>query len=289
MTWTSLGLDLQTELLPEALQGLLRERWQTAPLTAAPLVVTCVPGDLPPRPDAPPRPVTVSNTLLDTWAQGDELWLGTHLHLHLAAAPRLTVHLPAPSEAAWLLALAELQRLSGWLPLHAATVAREDRAVGITGVSGAGKSTAALRLAAAGLSVLAEDQTWVHAGSGRVLGLDRFLRTYPDSLDRFAPGLRAAAQGQDAYGKLMVPLTPPTTPATLDLLLVFGLPHHPSRADSVRALWECTGVPLLARTRQASTQAVNELLRRLSVQGTARETVVEEVTDALSREVSPLS
>lgn len=289
MTWTSLGLDLQTELLPEALQGLLRERWQTAPLTAAPLAVTCAPGDLPPRPDTPLQPVTVSNALLDTWAQGDELWLGAHLYLRLSPVPHITADLNAPSEAAWLLALAELQRLSGWLPLHAAAVARGGRAVGITGVSGAGKSTAALRLAAAGLSVLAEDQTWVHAGSGQVLGLDRFLRTYPDSLDRFAPELRAAVQGHDAYGKLMVPLITPTAPATLDTLLVFGLPCRPSGADSVRALWECTGVPLLARTRQASAQAVNALLRRLTVQGTTRENVVEEVTDALSREVSTLS
>lgn len=281
MTWLSLGLDLETARLPTELERQLQERWQTVSLVDTPLKVMCFPGELPPQPDVPAQQITVSNTVLDIWAQGDELWLGNHLHLQLAAAPRLTVHLAAPSEAAWLLALAELQRLSGWLPLHAATVARESRAVGITGVSGAGKSTAALRLAAAGLSVLAEDQTWVHAGSGRVLGLDRFLRTYPDSLDRFAPELRAAAQGQDAYGKLMVPLTPPTMPATLDTLLVFGLPQHPSRAEGVRALWECTGVPLLTRTRQASAQAVNELLRRLTVQGTTREKVIEQTEEML--------
>ncbi|WP_197480527.1 hypothetical protein [Deinococcus radiodurans] len=40
-------------------------------------------------------------------------------------------------------------------------------------------------------------------------------------------------------------------------------------------------MPLLARTRQASAQAVNELLRRLTVQGTTREKVIEQTEEML--------
>lgn len=316
MSWPSLGLSLDTSALPEALDQLLRFRWQTPQLGPDALTVTCKPGQLPPRPQSAPQEITVSNACVPVWTAAaeegtDELWLGEGLYLRLEdTEPGLHASVSVVpeqvTEAAWLLALVELQRLSGWLPLHAATVARLDRtdrgaghqesvhqetghseAVSITGVSGAGKSTAALRLAGAGHTVLAEDQTWVHAASMRVTGLDRFLRTYADSLERFAPHLRAQAQGTDSYGKLLLPLTPPgelaqlTEAPQLRTLLVFGLPDTPTTAEKVRAVWECSGVPLLPRTRQSSAQAVSELMRQLNIQGTSRELVVPQVNGLL--------
>lgn len=281
MNWPSLGLSLGTADLTDDLVRTLQARWQTSALADQPLAVTCRPGALPPHPEHPPQTVSVSNSQIEVWAHGEELWLGQHLHVQLAPNPRITVAPGPVSEAAWLLALAELHRLSGWLPLHAATVGRGEQAVSITGVSGAGKSTAALRLAGAGWTVLAEDQTWVHAVTLRVTGLDRFLRTYPDSLERFAPHLNAQVQGQDAYGKQLLPLTPPVTPSRLTALLFFGLPPRPGPAERVRGLWECTGLPLLTRTRASTARSVSLLLQQLEVQGTTRETVMTQVDERL--------
>jgi hypothetical protein len=61
-------------------------------------------------------------------------------------------------------------------PLHAAAVARDNRAVLLVGESGAGKSTLAYLAARAGLSVLAEDHVWIQlepalrvwGGAGRI-------------------------------------------------------------------------------------------------------------------------
>lgn len=233
---------------------------------------------LPPRPDElSAQPVTVSK------------WLGGNLHLHLVPTPVLTVSTEGAEEAAWLLALSELQRWAGWLPLHAATVARGGQAVSITGVSGAGKSTAALRLLGAGWTVLAEDQTWVHPTSLSVIGLDRFLRTYTDSLERFAPQLATQVQGQDAYGKQMLPLSAPSGPNHLRGLLMFGLPERIPAAAVVRAVWECTGVPLLPATRSVSAQAVGQLLRGLTVRGTTRDEVLAQVEKLLASSEPALS
>lgn len=283
MRWRSLGLGLETSALPEAAERILRSRWETAAFGLPTVEVRVLTGPVPPRPQEEPREITVSNDRLSVWSAGEALWLGEHLHLSVGSdgnVARLTADEGEnPPETAWLLAFVELQRLAGWVPLHAATVARRGRAVAITGVSGAGKSTAALRLAGEGWTVLAEDQTWVHPATGQVTGLDRFLRTYADSLDRFAPHLRAQVQGQDAYGKLMVPLRPPEEAAHLGALLVFGLPERPDTAQRVRAVWECSGVPLLDSSRRMGAQGLSRLMRELKIRGTGRETVLAQVED----------
>lgn len=291
--WPSLGLELDTAELPAEVQQSLQARWQTESLGDSPLPLKVEVLDVLPASAAPAQAVEVSNSRvmvqletvqLGQQESGETLWLDGLMRLRpLANGVLVQVQAGAwPQEAAWLLALAEAQRRAGWLPLHAATVAQPvatsggEGAVSFSGVSGAGKSTAALRLMGLGYRVLAEDQTWFHAVSGQVVGLDRWLRTYPDSLERFAPQLAREGCSKDAYGKLMLPL-PAQKPAALRELLFFGLPTAPSRADRVRAVWECAGVPLLPSTRQLSAQAVGQLLATISVSGTSREQVLEQV------------
>ena len=81
-------------------------------------------------------------------------------------------------------------------------------------------------------------------------------------------------QGQDAYGKQMLPLTAPQQVSQLRGLLIFGLPEQPTASEVVRAVWECTGVPLLPASRAVTAQGVGQVLRGLKVQGTTRDTVL---------------
>lgn len=285
MRWRSLGLSLETSALSDTAESMLHSRWETAEFGLPALEVRVSTGSVPSRPQGEPQGITLANDRLSVWRSSEALWLGEHLHLQLGDGEKraqLTVdESETAAEAAWLLAFVELQRLSGWVPLHAATVARQGRAIAITGVSGAGKSTAALRLASEGWIVLAEDQSWVHPATGQVTGLDRFLRTYPDSLDRFAPHLRLQVKGQDAYGKLLVPLPPCGEAAQLSALLVFGLPECPDTAQRVRAVWECSGVPLLDSSRRISAEGLSRLIRELVIQGTDRDTILAQVEEML--------
>lgn len=243
------------------------------------------PGALPPRPEEGPRPVSVSDQTVEVVARGDELWLGEHLHLRVTASGAQVTAGPGPvPEAAWVLALVEAHRAGGWLPLHAAVLSRGDRAAAVAGVSGAGKSTAALRLSGLGYGLLAEDHAWVHPHSGRVVGLDTHLRAREDSVGTFAPHLLDRAVGRDAHGKLRLPLLGPGGRGTLAALLVFGLPETPDAAGRVRALWEVTGVPLTEAGRRAAARGVGTLLQGVEVRGVTRETVVDAVREVLDAE-----
>ncbi|GGO18816.1 hypothetical protein [Deinococcus humi] len=123
----------------------------------------------------------------------------------------------------WLLALVEVHRAGGWLMLHAAVLMNCHRAVGLTGVSSAGKSTAALRIAGEGVEVLAEDQAWVRPADGLTVGLDLYLRALPDTLARFASHLLERSVGIDHHGKPLLPVLEPGQSAQLQTLLIFGL------------------------------------------------------------------
>ena len=291
-------VSLDARVVGEGLDGpgwaTLRERWGYPAVSGAgtPPSRTLLirRGAVPLPPPVDPVMVQVVEAQVPVWAHGDELWLGPSLHLHLQGRDgALTAAGGAQDEAAWLLAFSEAHRAAGWLTLHAAVVERGGRATAISGVSGAGKSTAALRLSAAGLDLLAEDHTWVWPHTGVVVGLDAHLRALDDSVRLFAPqllqdALERGALGRDAHGKLLLPLlraAPPAVAPTLEALLVFGLPSRPSRTEQVRALWEISGVPLSAAGRRAASQGVTTLLARLAIQGVSREDVVRRAVQTL--------
>lgn len=217
----------------------------------------------------------------------DDLWLDDgqgRLHLHAA---RGEVHVAGdPGPEAWSVALTEFHRAGGWLPLHAAVLARAGSetarpAVAVTGVSGAGKSTATLRLAGAGYAVLAEDRAFWSAPTGQVAGLDRHLRAFEDSLRTFAPQLLSGLAGRDSKGKGLVPL-PPAAPATLRELLLLRPEVSPlSSAERVRTLWELTGVPLTEQARAQVQAGVMSLLPLLRSTPVSRASVLEAVAAGL--------
>jgi hypothetical protein len=279
-TWTSLDLTLDTSALPENSEAALRDRWQTVPNTFPSYPVTVQVADFPDL-TSPERTVTVSNATTALRTTKDQVQIGPAL-LHLTPDhATLTLRTPELSELTALLLLSELHRARGWLPLHASTAALNGRAVSITGPSGAGKSTAALRLAGLGYAILAEDQTWLHPETRRVHGLDRWLRAYPDSLERFAPQLLPQSQGTDVYGKHLLPLSGTREAATLEALLLLGQPTEIPAAQSTRLLWEAGGLPLTPTSQQATARALGEMIRAKNIQGTEREGAIAEVQQRL--------
>lgn len=275
-TWTSLDLILDTSALPENSEATLRDRWETQSGPPAPYPVTVQGADFPDL-TAPERTVTVSNATTALRTTKDQVQIGPAL-LHLTPdRATLTLRTPELSELTALLLLSELHRARGWLPLHASTAARNGRAVSITGPSGAGKSTAALRLAGLGYTILAEDQTWLHPGTRRVHGLDRWLRAYPDSLERFAPQLLSQSQGMDMYGKHLLPLSRSREATKLEALLFLGQPADIPAAQATRLLWETGGLPLTPTSQQATAHAIGQVIRHIPIRGIDREGILEEL------------
>ncbi|WP_019010761.1 hypothetical protein [Deinococcus aquatilis] len=284
----SLDAQVRGELVSQQVLHLLEHHWGHSVGTAPRRTITLVHGALPAVPDAPPLDILVARTSLQVWAAGDELWLSNELHFGLQGQDvQLTFGAVPVSGEAWLLAFTEAHRAAGWLPLHAAVLMQAGRGVALAGVSGAGKSTAALRLAAAGVTVLSEDHTWVHPQSRLTVGLDQYLRTFDDSLQAFAPQWLAADLGRDPHGKRTLPLTQPGEQTTLNDLLVFGLLPVPSPAHKVRALWETVGVPLTQTGRRATAAGINALFPYLTIAGVDRENVVSEVQQRLKAPSPP--
>src|SRR5579863_7504691 len=75
-------------------------------------------------------------------------------------------------------------RGQGLMPLHAACIGQDDRAVLLLGASGAGKSTAALHCLLRGLEFVSEDSVFVEPVSLRASGVANFLHIRRDSLRR---------------------------------------------------------------------------------------------------------
>lgn len=86
-------------------------------------------------------------------------------------------------------------RVLGLVPLHAACVGSGGRGLLLLGASGAGKSTAVLQCALAGLHVVSEDSLFVTPDTLLATGVANFLHVRPQSL-RFVPARDAAALGR---------------------------------------------------------------------------------------------
>lgn len=215
----------------------------------------------------------------------DDLWLDRQAHLSLQGHAATLKVSPDCSQEVFMLAFSEVHRAAGWLPLHAAVVACGGRAVAISGYSGAGKSTSVLRLAGLGYQVVAEDRAFWHPASGQIAGLDRHLRAFQDSVQRFAPHLWSPAEGgpRDGKGKYLLPLVSAAKPAQLEALVLLGEGHSNSAAELVRAAWECTGVPLTASARQQMQRGVERLLPLMQAQGVTRQSVLSVVEQLLTR------
>ncbi|WP_145999481.1 hypothetical protein [Deinococcus sp. UR1] len=223
------------------------------------------------------------------WTEQD-LWVDEALHLKLGGAVNvLTLGQDDVPADALALAMTELHRAGGWVPLHACVVARAGHAVAITGPSGAGKSTALLRLLQEGYDVIAEDRSFWHAPTGRIVGMDRTLRAYTRSLELFAPAwLPRLPLAQDQKGKWLLPLeelrSASDGPATLRRVLLLGAPSTLERGACVRSVWEATGRPLLRQGLQGTQAGVHQLIHQVGIQGVDRETAMTAVRAILQQD-----
>lgn len=86
-------------------------------------------------------------------------------------------------------------RVQGLMPLHAACIGSGGRGLLLLGASGAGKSTAMLHCALAGLEPVSEDSLFVTPDTLRATGVANFLHIRRESL-RFVPARTAAVLGR---------------------------------------------------------------------------------------------
>lgn len=282
--WLSLNAAVHFTDLSSQVQGALQTDWQTPASWAAPqrrFALTAGPGDWPA--DAAAQAIPLMDREAAVVTQGNTFWLDGQLRGQVAAAEVQLQAAPGAARDTWALALTEAHRSGGWLPLHAALVAGPAGAAAVLGVSGAGKSTAALRLRAGGWAVLAEDRAWV-GPHGQAAGLDRTLRAYRDSVERFAPALLPEfdAAPRDPRGKALLPLEA-APPVPLRAVLVLGAPG-PAEVplpERVRLLWESSGVPLTALGRTQAAQAVARLAQAVNWRRVTRDEVPAAVAEVV--------
>jgi hypothetical protein len=155
-------------------------------------------------------------------------------------------------------------RTQGLVPLHAACVGSGGRGLLLLGASGAGKSTAVLHCALAGLEVVSEDSLFVTPDTLLVTGVANFLHIRRESL-RFVPAREAAALGRSptirrrsGVQKLEIDLRQPRfrlAPRPLELAGVVEL--HPQRAEAGASATALESRQLLERLRNSQPYAAN--------------------------------
>ncbi len=281
-TWQSLNasLDVASDL-PGGLQDVLLWDWNlSAGRPARRIEVRAAP--LPPLPDAAIRQrVTVMDTPVQVTVLADELWLDDTLHVAVSADHAVLTLGGATSQLVLAVAMTEAHRAAGWLPLHAALIGGAGGAVALLGDSGAGKSTACLRLHAAGHRILAEDRAWL-SPQGLVTGLDRGLRAFDDSVAHFAPQWAEMEDvPRDAKGKRILPLIQQGV-LPLRAALLLSDTSLPQGAPRVALAWSATGLPLTLSARRAAALMVQRFVRDVPWQGVTRETVLAEIAALLS-------
>ncbi|GGQ93249.1 hypothetical protein [Deinococcus ruber] len=275
-------LTAHVELTDAALEPLVRLAWGREVLPREPrfrLKVGLDPADL----SGPTRTVDTSQGTLSLceFPGGWTLESGrVQVRLEPGGAEVTLPLNPDSSEAvASHLALTEAGRASGLLPLHAAVLSRNGRAVAVSGASGTGKSTAALRLMAAGWSLVAEDSAWLDPVTRRVAGADQGIRVFESSLHRFAPEWLERASRLDIHGKRWF-ATERAAGAVLERLYVLGtLPVGIlSGAAAVQTWWTITGLPVAAQARGAVSANLGLAVRQFPLESIDRDALVERLT-----------
>lgn len=270
--------------MPQSCLDMLRTFWEDVPgrLDATGHTFYLQAGEVPLYPaSVQQEELTLVEQTIVLHRDDNELWLpGLYLRVQSNGATIIYTPETATPAAAelWSLVFTEAHRAGGWLPLHAALLVAHGQAVALTGVSGAGKSTATLRLLEAGYTVLAEDRAFWNT-SGQVAGFDRWLRAFPDSVERFAPRLlfEALAGPRDTKGKLLLPLPQVQQKAELTSVLLLADMPELSLPESVRILWDTTGLPLTTLARTEVQQGIGRLLPFLSAQPVSRNDVPERI------------
>ena len=153
-------------------------------------------------------------------------------------------------------------RVQNLVPLHAACVGSGGRGVLLLGASGAGKSTAMLHCALAGLDMVSEDSLFVTPDTLRATGVANFLHIRRESL-RFLQARQAAElrrsptiRRRSGVEKLEIDLRqPPFRLASRPLELVGVVELCPRRAAAGASLTALGARHLLARLRASQPYA----------------------------------
>ena len=153
-------------------------------------------------------------------------------------------------------------RVLGFMPLHAACVGSGGRGLLLLGASGAGKSTAMLHGALAGLDVVSEDSLFVTPDTLLATGVANFLHIRRESL-RFVPPRVAAALGRSpiirrrsGVEKLEIDLRQPRFRLASRRVELAGVVELSSRRGEAGASATALGQPqLLSRLRDCQPYA----------------------------------
>lgn len=241
--WFAIRLCIAREAdLPESLRARLPERVATTIEAATPVHVTAR-GDR-------------ASALLGSIAGGAYLDLepgAAHVRAWGVAEPS------SPGRWPLLVALHEVVRASGLLPLHGAAAIRpnDTGATAFLGPSGVGKSTTLLGLARAGWAPVCEDFAWLDPDTLRLYAWDHGVRLLPDAIARLGH-LTAHALPRDVRPKRLVTYS--------EIAERYGVRRHAStqlqrlvrltrgdgpsrwvplpRVAAVPVLWEAIGLPL---------------------------------------------
>jgi hypothetical protein len=165
--------------------------------------------------------------------------------------------------ASWHIARPLMHAIKGvslktaWTPIHAASVARDDKAILIVGQSGAGKTSIAMSCAAQGWDYLGDDAVMVRGKPPRVASLYNSGRLREDTFKYYPQIMRACLGISDDAGELkaeldMALIRPPVASAVVSAIVV---PQPTTwtevrlvpigRAETLRKLMEATRQSML--------------------------------------------
>lgn len=206
-----------------------------------------------------------------------------------------------------------LDRIDQFIVLHGAVLAKQGRALLISGPSGAGKTTLTLALLQAGFQLLSDDFAPISRGSGRVTPFAKALGVRPGA----AAGLAESAVGlAPQKHRVALPAAAWATEAETTLvavLLMNGAEHPPEPLDTfpffishlpeadrlADAILRLAGVELLCRSagrleitidpRTVSLESIEQIFTTHSEQVLEYGTFVATAGRRLAPTISPLS